>query len=78
MAQHDLRLCGGCGKVRDERGVVSLAHAQACWIDLQTYMVTYGLTWDDVAFSPAYCPECASFLKQAAGRTPMSKVGSLP
>lgn len=77
MTQHDVRLCNGCGKVRDECHAVSLAHVQACWIDLHTYMVKYGLTWDDVTFSHAYCPECATFLKQAAGRKPMSEAEAL-
>jgi hypothetical protein len=71
MTQHAVWFCDGCGNVRDECGELSLGHA--CWIALHTYMVKYGLTWDDVTFTHTYCPECAAFLQRAARRKPMSE-----
>jgi hypothetical protein len=77
MTQHDVRLCDGCGKVRDERHAVSLAHHEARWIDLHAYVAKYGLSSEDLIFSHAYCPDCDTFLRRATGRKPMSEAGAL-
>lgn len=70
-----VRFCDGCGQMFDD---IQPDDGQAQWIDARTYLMKYGLHWDDLDRIDDACPSCARVFQAAALHAGASGKETLP